>query len=1420
MQNADHIQQLKNSLQAAHESLIETLEALESAKATIEQYYGAVSVWYSQFRTVSENAELAGQTGLYLASIEIVAALDTMQDSSVEMIIPYCELLVEWSEQANSLLEAGFALTDIDKLLAPVPEKQHGEIRAVFGMDKESQYQLLSPIIDDAVDVLETLLGDWDEKNDNSLTREFMEGFSVILDNINLAAEMIDFDDLCDLCSKLSKQFNRNVQANRKITQQYVQEHLSWLIDLKYYLGHTSNITLLEISANIMPEHLDAKSELELETSFEVESALTVKPSVESDREAIVESAVDAEVPIEVMVAERPKSTENMKFSVSDNPVEDVDTNRVSQSSDKILDVDKLIVNDEMGDQDVVANLKVDAIGTESIATTDVDFETAVYVEKEKVAESAKNINATLDIEPAEDVTVTAEIHSDIEIEAAIEAETNSKPDSVPEVNPVLDVSYNSGIKSKSVKIDFDTSSVLGILGQELSELLPEMNELVNLVKKYSTGSSQLKEAGMQYLMLVERFSEASNELGLQGLKKVCEYIELNFNLLLKMKAKPKAKFLTSGVFREWQALVMDYLGDPEQEDKSVLLISFLQSESWPKPLADKPARRLLVDLVQPIDVPELTPPTSVRATKASQKDIDVTLPKSSSQGIVDAFFKESPFVASKLSNCIENISIGVNVAENISSAQRCAHTLKGSASLLGITGIANMTHHLEDILEYLTTRPENFPRQLLAVLQEATDCVESMLDAMQGKETVPESAQKTLQSVLDWANRIDRGELPLAGKSEQQGSRSGVFAESHSDDALPDLSDPKPDSGEKALYVPIRVIDDMYKIVGELATMNSQVQSYFNRIKKQELELQIKDRVFRHNQAELEDMVNIQRLTGLQRQAQQNIKSDSNFDSIEMDQYDELHGSLNCFIETVLDVNEGQRAIKKQVTELETLVLEQQKLNIELQHMVMDARMVSVNSIVPRLHRAVRQTSRATGKHARLLVEGEDLSIDCDVLTNLTDPIIHILRNAVDHGIEALAEREASGKPEVGKIELKISQVGNNINIICSDDGGGLDYKRIRKSAIKKKLLDKGAKASHQELAKLLLTGGFTTRDKVSQISGRGVGLDIVNNVISSYGGKLSISDNEPKGCRVSLQLPVSLITTHTILVKSGGELFAVPSNSLYQIVPPQLGQYIIEESDPVYTTDEKNYSAKFLFSLTSNVNVDTSLYTSAQSTPQVALLVEVDDEEVVVVLVDQVVSSNELVLKGMGTFLPDIQGLSGVSILGDGTVVPVLNLKDLLRSNTNTFLHTTAQTNLGVNTQRNRVAKILIVDDSMSIRKLLCELVEDAGYKALVASNGVEAIDIMRKSSPDVVLSDMEMPKMTGLELTSNIRADKEFGNLPVIMITSRTSKKHRKQAKKAGVSEYLTKPYAEDELLDLIHSLCTKSQAAENSSVSVKS
>jgi chemotaxis protein histidine kinase CheA len=475
--------------------------------------------------------------------------------------------------------------------------------------------------------------------------------------------------------------------------------------------------------------------------------------------------------------------------------------------------------------------------------------------------------------------------------------------------------------------------------------------------------------------------------------------------------------------------------------------------------------------------------------------------------------------------------------------------------------------------------------------------------------------------------------------------------------------------------------------------------------------------------------------------------------------------------------------------------VHQQQRLMRELAHLTSQTRMAPVETIVPRLQRNVRQTAAATRKQAQLVVVGQDILVDAEVLNQLIDPLLHILRNAVDHGLEYPDERTARGKPATGTITLTVSRRGQVVTVQVADDGRGLDLRDIRSRAVERGMLSPDAMPTDAEIARLTLLPGFSTRDMVTEISGRGVGLDVVATRLRALAGSIDIRSVAGAGLTIELRFQASLVATHALFVRDGGQVFGIASHTVRRAVPSVALKLGNDSAGDFADVEDTRYPVHELATLTGLARA---------TAPERRNLVLVDtDTGPVGLLVDAVLDANELVTRPAGRYLKRIPGVAGIGLLGDGSVIPLLDVAELLRSPHEQHARAAAEARTLAHERRSRV---LVVDDSLSVRRAVASLLEDQGYDVALARDGLEAVKSMDVSRPDVLLTDLEMPNMNGLELAAHVRSRAELAGLTIVMITSRSMDKHRRQALSAGVDVYLTKPYTDHELLQHVANAVT--------------
>jgi len=456
-----------------------------------------------------------------------------------------------------------------------------------------------------------------------------------------------------------------------------------------------------------------------------------------------------------------------------------------------------------------------------------------------------------------------------------------------------------------------------------------------------------------------------------------------------------------------------------------------------------------------------------------------------------------------------------------------------------------------------------------------------------------------------------------------------------------------------------------------------------------------------------------------------------------------------------------------------------------------------------------MRHAARITQKNSHLTIVDNGLSIDEEVLSQLTDPLMHIIRNAIDHGIEPPKHREAIGKDQNGNISIIFTQSGNHIHIQCKDDGQGINPVDIYTAALKKGLisedqaLDKDLEP--QYCIDLLLTSGFSTKDNANQISGRGVGLDAVNTNIKKLNGKMDIDSELDIGTNIKVTIPLSHLSTHAIIISLNYERYAIPSHSLQQLLAPHSGEVVNYGLEVGYKYHDITYPLITIADLLIGQHNLNKQHITVDNLPIILLNV---NNTTYALAVDSIQSNQEIIIKPMGHYINKTHGVNGVATIADGTLISVLDIAELID-----VVPGTAITQISNNNnqpsfipqhQTPDKPSVMIVDDSLSVRRCLEQLVNDMGYDTLVAQDGIQAVELCSQKTPDVILSDMEMPRMNGLELTSYIKKSTDLKHIPVVMITSRSTQKHRQLATQSGVDHYLTKPYTESQLLDLVSNL----------------
>jgi chemosensory pili system protein ChpA (sensor histidine kinase/response regulator) len=539
-------------------------------------------------------------------------------------------------------------------------------------------------------------------------------------------------------------------------------------------------------------------------------------------------------------------------------------------------------------------------------------------------------------------------------------------------------------------------------------------------------------------------------------------------------------------------------------------------------------------------------------------------------------------------------------------------------------------------------------------------------------------------------------------------------------------------------------------------------------------------------------------------RQEQVESEGLEGFDPLEFDRYSLLQQLSRSLLESASDLIDIKNTLAEKSRDMETLLVQQSRINTELQEGLMRSRMVPFARMVPRLRRIVRQVAGELDKQVDFFVDNAEGELDRTVLERIVAPLEHMLRNALDHGVETAAERIAANKPAQGTIVLSVTREGGDVVLTLTDDGRGIDLNAVRAKALTRGLMEAGANLSDHEVMQFILQSGFSTAKQITQISGRGVGMDVVYSEIKQLGGNLEIDSAWGKGTRFTVRLPFTVSVNRALMVSGCGDVYAIPLNTIEGIVrvsPFELEAYYQPDA-PLFEYAGQPYLMRYIGALlhtTDKPNLD------GHTAPLPVLLVRGSDHAVAI-QVDSLMGSREIVVKTLGPQFSQVQGLSGATVLGDGSVVVILDLLAMIRADA---LHLHRDPLLGheeIHADRDRPLLVMVVDDSVTVRKVTSRFLERQGMEVILAKDGVDAIGLLQDSDrvPDVMLLDIEMPRMDGFEVASRIRHTSRLQHLPIIMITSRTGEKHRDRAAALGVDKYLGKPYQESLLLETIHEL----------------
>jgi len=719
----------------------------------------------------------------------------------------------------------------------------------------------------------------------------------------------------------------------------------------------------------------------------------------------------------------------------------------------------------------------------------------------------------------------------------------------------------------------------------------------------------------------------------------------------------------------------------------------------------------------------------------------------------------------------------------SIEEVFRAAHTLKGAASSVGFESTEVASHAIEDVLEPIRDGELNITPNLIDKLLGSLDALSDTFKYECDKDPRAQEVAHEIGKILSI----------VSGKSAE---------EKPSDTQLFFAKEKKEQKIEENVFVRLSKLDSLMNLAGELLVQRSRLEDNrlsFNRISES---IRLSLRRLSALNADLSEQQLQSRTTQAMRvgsvvdnSGNGSSKYASEFDELELDRYNELDRIINNEYEIHADLTEALSRLEHQINELgtNTNVLMQNVSSIQTN--VISTRLIPLSQVLDRFPRMVRDIARSEGKLVNLEVIGEDVELDIKVIRSIFDPLLHIVRNAVHHGIESPDIREAIGKPKQGNIRIEAKYFGNQVSISVSNDGMELDTASIAARAIKMGVVSQATAETMttNEINNLIFASGLSTSEETGMVAGRGIGLDVVKNNVEAIGGFVSVNTNDEQ-TSFNLTIPISLVISQGIVVTADKHTFVIPLGMITEVVNINRSDVTVIGSGPVVRIREELYPVYYL-------DEQFDLGSSIKEQEKYPAIITLSGGTFVALAVSSIPGRHDMVIKSMPLSLQDIPAYSGATIFGSGRVVPVINVHGLIsREHFAPKIKTDTVSIL----DKPEAANVLVVDDSLSMRKILQMDLENAGFKVHTASTGLEALDLLEQVPIDILILDLEMPEMDGFELMSVLRDDKNLSKIPNLVITSRAGSKHRNKAFELGADAYLVKPYNREIVLDTLKKL----------------
>lgn len=778
---------------------------------------------------------------------------------------------------------------------------------------------------------------------------------------------------------------------------------------------------------------------------------------------------------------------------------------------------------------------------------------------------------------------------------------------------------------------------------------------------------------------------------------------------------------------------------------------------------------------------------------------------------LVDIFVEEASDLLDHSDGLLAQLREAPTERESLVGLQRDLHTIKGGARMAGIMAVGELGHAMESLLEGVVENRCELGRDGVPLLERGFDRLHAMVTRVGDRRAIamPEAliaefdARSRGETTLGDLAAAAQAAAPVVAPAKPAAPvAEAVHDEPHHVDLKP-LSAPISDQpltddddiGVRAPQEQVRIradlLDRLVNYAGEVAIYRARLEQQLGAFRGAIAEMAATNTRMRDQLRRLEIETEAQIVARYQREGDDGEQA---FDPLELDRFSTLQQLSRALAESAADQVSLQTTLDDLTRQYETLLLQQSRVSSDLQEGLMRTRMVPFDGLLPRLRRVVRQASGELGKHVALKLDGTQGELDRNVLERMTAPLEHMLRNAVAHGLETPDKRRKAGKPDEGTIRIAVRREGSEVVLEVGDDGAGLNRAAILRRGHERGLVPEGAALSDAAIDALILEPGFSTAESVSRLAGRGVGMDVVASEVRQLGGTLDIASVPGKGVTFTLRLPQTLAVTQAVFVRIGETTFAVPIASVRGV--GRIARDRLDMVDATYRYGGEDYAVHDLGTLVGHGTA------KAEGALQMPLLLIRSGDLRAAVCVDQVVGNREIVVKPVGPQVASVPGIFGATIMGDGRVVVILDVAPLVRRQA--LLprdHVVAPV---ATVETRRVPLVMVVDDSVTMRKVTGRVLERHNLEVLTAKDGIDALERMVERVPDLMLLDIEMPRMDGYELATAMKGDARLRGVPIVMITSRTGDKHRQRAFEIGVERYLGKPYQEPELMRNVYDL----------------